>query len=32
MNTSHPNFRLWCLLAVIPVIIVVAVYIYLAIR
>ena len=32
MNTSHPNFRLWCMLALIPVIITIAVYLFFAIK
>ncbi len=32
MNSSHPNFRLWFLLAMIPVIITIAVYLFFAFK
>ena len=32
MNSSHPNLRLWCMLAAIPVIIVIAVYTFFALK
>lgn len=32
MNSSHPNFRLWCMLAAIPVVIIIAVYLFFAFK
>jgi len=31
-NWSHPNFRLWCILAAIPIVVIIAVYIYILAR